>query len=134
MNKREFLEKVWTEVFGCGNTRVDFDNQCLADTCVDGRKVTCDCVSCGEDGVKLHDATESEDMGWFIISDDIEIDEDSMENVLCSINFAVFSEKDGTDGEKSTSDSPWTLVSTFLPDVEPGKKMSPTVDVRFKDG
>ena len=89
MDKKEFLEKIWAMVFIGGNTRVDFNNNCLAETNMDGKKVTCDCVSCGEEGVKLHDVTESEDMGWFLVSEDTDLDGDSMDNVLCSIDFVM---------------------------------------------
>ncbi len=82
MNKKVFLEKVWNEVFGGTNNRIDFNSQCLADTTVDGKKITCDGISCDKDGIKVHDATKSKDTGWYVVSEDTVVDEDSFEGHL----------------------------------------------------
>lgn len=89
MDKKVFLEKVWKEVFGGGNNRIDFNAQCLADTTVDGKKITCDGISCDKDGVKVHDATKSKDTGWYVVSEDSIIDEDSLDGILCSVNHST---------------------------------------------
>ena len=89
MDKKKFLEKVWAEVFIGGNTRVDFGSQCLADATIDGKKITCDAISCDKDGVKVHDATKSKDTGWYVVSEDTVIDEDSLDGILCFVNHST---------------------------------------------
>ena len=138
MDKKKFLEKVWNEVFGGANNRIDFNSQCLADTTVNGKKIKCDGISYDKDGVKVHDATKSKDTGWYIVSEDTVIDEDSLDGILCSVNHSMLECRvDGVDSDEicnKSDDTPWILVSAFIPDFEENSSLSPKVLLKFKDG
>lgn len=138
MDKKVFLEKVWNEVFCGENIQVNFNAQCLADTTVDGQKITCDGISFNKDGVNVHDATKSKDAGWYVVSADTLIYENLLEDILCSINHSVLECRvDGVESEEicnKSDDTPWILVSAFIPDFEENSSLSPKVLLKFKDG